>query len=127
MLPDIACELLEPYYPIHLHCYTGSIKHANLWMGHFTHVFFGLTNLVCMKRREVGGAHQLAIDLPLKRLLLETDCPHFVPRNVASCISFAHPGNALNVAKRIAELRNVNLRTVLNQTSENCRFLYYNL
>lgn len=67
--------------------------------------------------------------------LLETDAPHFVPANLdvrgvgmehmaSSTGKFSHPGHALNVAKRIADLKSVKIRDVMTVTTENCKFIY---
>ena len=65
-------------------------------------------------------------NVPLDRLLLETDSPHFLPGNNFSCrhTTFSHPGQALNVAVKYHQTNNLKLKSVLDVTTKNCKFIY---
>lgn len=65
----------------HLHCFTGSWKKAQKWIKEFPNVFIGITNLVTFP--SARATHEVAREISLDRLLLETDAPYFVPRVVS--------------------------------------------
>lgn len=61
------------------HCFTGTAKqmHEYLELG----LYIGITGWICDERR--GQALQAAVtELPLDRVLLETDAPYLLPRNL---------------------------------------------
>ena len=69
--------------------------------------------------------HELAFDVPLDRLLLETDSPYFVPSQVADKRNkFSNPGMAIFTAQRIAEIKGVPLDEVLEAARKNTAALY---
>jgi TatD DNase family protein len=78
MLEGIPAER-RPELRIHLHCYTGSAKLAKRFLEEFPMLFLGLTGFVTYS----SGAHLRAAlgsrDIPLDRVLLETDGPHMFP------------------------------------------------
>lgn len=68
--------------------------------------------------------HSIVRHIPLRDILLETDSPHFVPRNVNQQYNFSNLGNALNIAMRLAQLQNTSVNNVITTSSQNVRAVY---
>lgn len=112
-------ELLKRYRPQGvLHCFSGSWEMARevLSLG----MYLGLGGTVTFKNAR--HAVEVAKNMPLDRLLLETDAPYLAPepcrgrRNDSSLIA--------HVAERIGELRGESPETVLRAGEENARRLF---
>lgn len=74
-------QMVPRDYKIHCHCFTGDFKSAKLWLDHFPNLYIGLTPLVTF--RTATGARDVAKFISLRRLLLESDAPYFVPKTVS--------------------------------------------
>ncbi len=62
-----------------IHCFTGERRTLHGYLDLDLHI--GLTGWLCDERR---GHHlrELLADIPLNRLMVETDCPYLLPRNL---------------------------------------------
>ncbi|MBZ9560475.1 MULTISPECIES: TatD family hydrolase [unclassified Modicisalibacter] len=62
-----------------VHCFTGDRETLHGYLDLDLHI--GLTGWLCDERR---GHHlrELLADIPLERLMVETDCPYLLPRNL---------------------------------------------
>ncbi|GED23512.1 TatD family hydrolase [Halomonas halmophila] len=62
-----------------VHCFTGEQRSLHRYLDLDLHI--GLTGWLCDERR---GHHlrDLVRDIPLERLMVETDCPYLLPRNL---------------------------------------------
>ena len=114
-------EILKKYKPKGvLHCFSGSVEVMKevLKLG----MYIGLGGAVTFKNARVPL--EVAKELPLERLLLETDCPYMSPvpmrgkRNQSTYISF--------VAEKIAEVKNLTKEEVLT-TANNNAFKLFNI
>ncbi len=112
-------SLLQEYKPQGVvHCFSGSWETARgiLKLG----MYLGLGGAVTFKNAR--HALDVARNMPLDRLLLETDAPYMAPvpsrgkRNDSSLIPYA--------AGKIGELRGENTETILNAGAENARRLF---
>ncbi len=112
-------EFLKKYRPQGVvHCFSGSWETAQeiLKLG----MYLGLGGAVTFKNAR--HALDVAKNMPLDRLLLETDAPYMAPepcrgkRNDSSLI--------LHVARRIAELHGETAETILRAGAENARRLF---
>ena len=110
---------LQKYRPAGVvHCFSGSWETAreilNLGM------YIGLGGVVTFKNAR--HAVEVAKNIPLDRLVLETDAPYMAPvpfrskRNDSSLIAY--------VAEKIGELRGIEPQTLLDCTAENARRLF---
>lgn len=96
-----------------LHCYSGSLETAEqyLAMGHYISIAGPVTF------KNAARLQNVARNIPLERLLIETDCPYLAPepmrgkRNEPAYVQF--------VAKKIAELHQVPLAEVIEHTKAN--------
>lgn len=110
-------------WKIHLHCYTGSSEFATRFRKEFPNLFIGMTAVVTFAK--ATNIHELAFDVPLDKLLLETDAPYFVPSQVADRRNkWSNPGMAIFTAQRIAEIKGIALDEVLEAARKNTTTMY---
>ena len=111
---DKFVEVLTPYMkelPVSVvHCFTGSKSALEKYieMG----FFIGITGWLCDERR---GKHleDLIPLIPLEKLMIETDAPYLLPRDMGIDKSSRNEPKYLpHVAKRVAELRNESVELV---------------
>ena len=101
-----------------MHCFTGSVEVAHQCIDMNFYISFGgpVTFKNAKKPKEV------AKEIPLDRLLIETDCPYLTPhpfrgkRNEPSYVKY--------VAEAIAELKGVSFDEVAQKTSDNAKRLF---
>ena len=101
-----------------MHCFSGSVELARevIKLG----LYIGIGGVVTFKNAR--HCVEVAVEIPLRRLLLETDAPYMAPvpfrgkRNDSSMISY--------VAERIAEIRGITAEEVLRASLENTRELF---
>ena len=112
-------DLLRKYRPNALvHCFSGSVElmREAVRMG----LYISLGGVVTFKNAR--HSVEVASEIPLDRLLLETDAPYMAPvpfrgkRCDSSMIVFA--------AEKIAQLRNMTAQQVLDITTENAKRFY---
>ncbi|XP_010879907.3 putative deoxyribonuclease TATDN2 isoform X2 [Esox lucius] len=89
----------------------------------FPNLCVGFTALVTYPRaHEVRDAIR---KIPLDRILLETDAPYFLPRQVSKDVCrFAHPGMGIHTLREISLLKGLNMATVLTAVRNNTTQLY---
>ena len=61
-------------WPIHMHCFTNTWQFCEEWAEEWTSMMFGFT--------PDSFSEQVIVNLPLSRILLETDAPYFLPKQV---------------------------------------------
>lgn len=101
-----------------IHCYSYSVEMAREYvkMG----FYIGIGGVVTFKNAK--KLKDVAAEIPLERILLETDCPYMAPepyrgkRNHSAYLSY--------VAEKIAELRGITPEEVIKVTEENARRMY---
>ncbi|KHF28499.1 putative deoxyribonuclease YcfH [Anoxybacillus sp. BCO1] len=101
-----------------MHCFSGSIEVARQCMDMNFYISFGgpVTFKNAKKPKEV------AKEIPLDRLLIETDCPYLTPhpfrgkRNEPSYVKY--------IAEAIAELKGLSFGEVAQKTSDNAKRLF---
>ena len=113
-------------HKIHLHCFTGTVSDMVQWSEYFTHLKFGFTNKITHKDpgdQIHNNTYQQEVikAIPLTKILLETDSPYFpVDRHYR----YSLPGETITVARRIADLKEISVYTVLEQIMINTRETY---
>lgn len=113
-------ELLRKYRPRALvHCFSGSVElmREAVKLG----CYISLGGVVTFKNAR--HSIEVAAEIPLDRLLFETDAPYMAPvpfrgkRNDSSLITYA--------AEKIAQLRSISsVQELLDKTDENCATFY---
>ncbi|XP_072026850.1 putative deoxyribonuclease TATDN2 [Amphiura filiformis] len=119
---NIMASMVPRDYPIHRHCFTGTPEEAQRWFSVFPKSFIGLTALVTFP--SAFPTHRTAKEIPLERLLLETDSPYFLPRQCPRTLKFANPSMAVFVAERIARLKGITTDEVLIAVRKNTKLMY---
>ena len=119
---QIMKDILPSDWKIHLHCYTGDLAQAEEYSSHFPNLYFGVTNLVTYPT--ATQVHHDATDLPLRKLILETDAPYFVPNRLKGTTRFSTPGMVMYVAGKLAEFHRCSLDKVLETCQKNAENLY---
>lgn len=113
-------ETLKKYRPKKplLHCFSGSVEFMREIMRLGSYISLGGTVTFKNARHSL----EVAREVPIERLLLETDAPYLSPepyrgkRNRSDYIVFT--------AKKIAELRGMTAQEILDITAENARKFY---
>ncbi|RUS75965.1 hypothetical protein EGW08_016272 [Elysia chlorotica] len=124
---DDCLEILQSVLPkehkIHAHCFTRGFAMAQRWMDAFPNLWLGFTPLITY--RTATDAIESAANIPLNRLLLETDAPYFVPGSLRDTnVQFSYPGFALFTAERIAYLKGITVTEVLKACRKNTKDMY---
>jgi TatD DNase family protein len=101
-----------------MHCFTGSIEVANQCMDMNMYISFGgpVTFKNAKKPKEV------ATELPLDKLLIETDCPYLTPHPFRGKRN--EPGYVSYVAEQIAELKGITYEELAAITTANAKKLF---
>ncbi|MCM3006897.1 TatD family hydrolase [Priestia koreensis] len=101
-----------------MHCFTGSLEVAKQCMDMNMYISYGgpVTFKNAKKPKEV------VVDIPLDRLLIETDCPYLTPHPHRGKRN--EPGYVSLVAEQIAELRGISYEELAVKTTENAKKLF---
>lgn len=101
-----------PFVPL-LHCYTGGVElaRAAVDMGGYVS-FAGILTF-----RNADDVRAIAAEIPLDRLLIETDCPYLAP--VPYRGRRAEPAHVALVAEKLADLRGMRTEALARATTEN--------
>ena len=100
------------------HCYSGSLEMAKVLIRRGWYLGFGGVLTFKNARKAVEAASQI----PLDRLVLETDCPYMSPEPFRGRRN--DPGRLHLVAERLAQLRGLSAEEIENITLENGKRLY---
>ena len=114
-------EILKKHPPICpslMHCYSGSLESAKILMN--LGFFFSIGGVVTFKNAR--SLLEVVENIPLDRLLLETDCPFMTP--VPYRGQRNEPKNVVYVADKIARLKGVSIEEVASVTTENAKRLF---
>lgn len=100
-------------FPLLLHCYTSGrvLMEAGLAMGGYV----AFSGIITFKKAEEVRA--LARDVPIDRLLIETDCPFLAP--VPYRGQRNEPAYLPKVAEKLAEIRSEPVETIMQATTDN--------
>lgn len=107
--PDFVCLL---------HCYSGSVELMREYMK--LGFYISLGGATTFKNARVPK--EVAVEIPIDRLLLETDCPYMtpVPYRGKRC----EPKHVIETAKNIANLRGISLEELVENTDRNTLRFY---
>ena len=113
-------ELLKKHRPKGVvHCFSGSPETAKeiVSLG----MYIGIGGVITFKNAK--RLPEVAKELPLDRLLLETDCPYLAPEPFRG--KLCNSAMIEYTAKRLAEIRNISYEEVLEATFENAMNLFF--
>lgn len=122
-------DILTPFRPrltnAVLHCFTGTREElfACLDLG----LYIGITGWVCDERRGLE-LQKLLKDIPLDRLMLETDAPYLLPRTIHPRPSSRRnePAHLVWVLRKVAEVMHRQAEEIAGITTANAR-VFFNL
>ena len=108
-----------------VHCFTGNRGELEAYLELGLHI--GITGWLCDERR---GAHleELVAAIPDERLLLETDAPYLLPRDLSPAVRPRdrrnEPAFVAHIGARVAACRGVPVTQIAHTTSANARRLF---
>ena len=100
------------------HCYSGSAEMARQLVNMGWYI--GFTGVLTFKNAR--KAVEVASQIPLERIVLETDCPYMAPEPFRGKRN--DPGKLYRMAEKLAELRGLPLEEIHRITVENGKRLY---
>ncbi|XP_013931420.1 PREDICTED: putative deoxyribonuclease TATDN2 [Thamnophis sirtalis] len=122
-LLEIMKKCVPKDYKIHRHCFTGCYSVIEPFLDYFPNLMVGFTAL--MSYPSANEVRDSVRKIPLNRIVVETDAPYFLPRQVPKCVSqFSHPGLALHTVKEIACLKEMSLSATLAVLRQNTNKMY---
>uniref|UniRef100_A0A3P9H130 TatD DNase domain containing 2 n=1 Tax=Oryzias latipes TaxID=8090 RepID=A0A3P9H130_ORYLA len=122
-LLEIMKKCVPRDYKIHRHCFTNSFPVIEPFLTEFPNLYVGFTALITYnKAKEVRNAVR---QIPLNRIVLETDAPYFLPRQVGKNVCrFSHPGMGIHILEELSWLKREDMATVLSTIRKNTTELY---
>lgn len=105
------------------HCFTGDSVQLKAYLDRG--LYIGITGWLCDERRNQSMIEALTY-LPLDRILLETDAPYLLPRTLADKPKSRRnePAFVSSIAAQIAQLKQLSLDQVAEQTTLNFNRLF---
>ena len=100
------------------HCYSGSLEMAK-WLVE-RGWYIGFTGVLTFKNAR--KALEVAANIPLERIVLETDCPYMAPEPFRGKRN--DPTKLYRMAEKLAELRGLSLEEIHSVTTANGKRLY---
>jgi TatD DNase family protein len=114
----LAEEMAKGAFTGVLHCFTSGARlaHAAIGMG----LYISFSGILTFKKTD--ALQQIARDLPLDRILVETDAPYLAP--VPHRGKTNEPSFVAHTAARLAELRGISAGEVATATTQNFHRLF---
>lgn len=100
------------------HCYSGSLEMAKWLIARGWYI--GFTGVLTFKNAR--RAVEVASNIPLDRIVLETDCPYMAPEPFRGKRN--DPGYIFRMAEKLAQIRGLSVEEVQRITMENGKRLY---
>ena len=101
------------------HCYSGSLEMAKWLIDRGWYI--GFTGVLTFKNAR--KAIEVASQIPLDRLVLETDCPYMAPEPFRGKRN--DPGKLYRMAEKLAQLRGITVEEIHHITTETGKRLYH--
>ena len=116
-------SILNTKYLIHntrlhgvAHSFTGSMEDAKKYLE--LGFYLGFNGIITFTHQY----DEIVREVPLERIILETDAPYLTPEPYRGKRN--EPSYVVEVAKKIAELKNGPYEKIVEQTTQNCRQLF---
>ena len=103
---------------IHRHCFQGSEKEVREWMNYLPYCRFGITAKILFDPK----FRKVISEIPLKRILLETDSLFFIPEGTDSQINTLW--HLSIVAREVAKIKGVDPCDLVRQCNRNAEETY---
>jgi len=119
------------------HCFTGNLKDAEeyIQMG----FYLGFNGIIFKKAEGLPDFEEIIKEIPLEKILVETDCPYLTPPISVNQRSYQREGSGSDrsasmarneplyvkyVAEEIAKIKNISYEEVENKTTQNAKTLF---
>ena len=103
-----------------IHCFGADIATAQKFLD--LGFYIGFTGVITFKNKSIDPLRQVVKYAPLDRILIETDCPYLTPEPHRGTRN--EPGYVEEVAKKVAEIKEVDFEKVGRTTTENAVKLF---
>ena len=121
MLQILQSTGVPPETKIHLHCCSTAPEVAQQFLDAFPNLFIGIScNVTYHSTKDT--VQKTVQSVSLERVVLETDSPYLAPTGYKQ--RWNHPALVLRVAEKVAELKQISIEDVLQQTMKNAESLY---
>lgn len=106
-----------------VHCFTGNGRELSQYLG--MGCYIGITGWICDERRG-GNLQSLVRMIPLERLMIETDAPFLIPRNLPSAkgVKRNEPAFLPHILLEIAKCMRKTPEEVARATTQNAKHLF---
>lgn len=105
---------------IMMHCFSGTLAEAERCITLGPQVYISIAGPVTFPK--AFDRHEVATQVPLARMLVETDCPFLTPQPYRGRRN--EPAYVKYVAEKIADLKSISYQAVIDQTGENVQKLF---
>ena len=103
------------------HCFTGSAEQMRTYLA--LGLYIGVTGWVCDAKR--GEALRAALgELPLERLILETDAPYLYPKDRKPRQRNNAPAYLPHIGQTVAQIKTLSVEQVQNSSFNNAKALF---
>ena len=109
-------EILKQHKPLYggvMHCYSGSVENINDIIN--LNLYIGLDGPVTF--RNAKTPKEVAAEIPLEKLVLETDSPYLSPHPLRGTVN--EPSNLILIADEIANIREMSKKHLLEVVYDN--------
>ena len=108
-----------------MHCFTGTQEQLDDYLE--LDCYIGVTGWICDAKRNVELRKTIK-NIPLEKLMIETDCPYLIPKNLQNKPNNNRnePANLNHIAKVIAILMDVDELKLRQQTFQNSKRFFNN-
>ncbi len=104
-----------------IHCFTGGVNEIRRYLD--MGFYIGITGWICDNRR--AEALRIAVkELPLEKLLIETDAPYLTPRGIKGLGNINVPENIKYVTKALSVYMNKNEEEIISNARKNTERLF---
>jgi TatD DNase family protein len=101
-----------------IHSFTGTLEESEFYLAQG--YYLGIAGMVTFPKADELRA--VVKELPLERLLIETDAPFLAPQVVRGKRN--EPAHVVEIAKKIAEIKGISMEEVFQTTEANTRKLF---
>ncbi|KAK2498831.1 hypothetical protein MC885_011607 [Smutsia gigantea] len=114
---------VPPDYKIHWQCFIGNYATIEPFLKYFPNLFVGFTGVLTYV--SAGDIREALKEIPLERILVESDAPYFVPLGVPKSLGpHSHPGMAIYTVAEIARVKGETLSHTLATLRRNTYRIY---
>lgn len=103
-----------------VHCFTGNAEQAQKFLD--LSFYIGFTGFVTFEQAKFKSIREAAKIVPLDKILIETDAPFLAPEPYRGKTN--EPSYVVEVAKKIAEIKNLPLEKVAETTTQNAKKVF---